>query len=145
MLHYRVNVTIDFDQLSNQLSSLDKKLSDLTPFWHSFLPVVQNIFKDIFEGEGSTSQTPHWLPLSPGYAARKARDFPGQPIGQRTGQLYESIIDNPDISIEPDSLTIGTHTPYAQYFEAQRPIFGYTATVAPAILQQEIIDYLEKS
>lgn len=69
---------------------------------------IHDAIRDQFAAEGS----PAWEPLSPRYAARKARTYPGMPILQATRRLMLSLTDAdaPDavFDVSPTRLILGT-------------------------------------
>lgn len=60
-----------------------------------------------------------WSPLSPRYAAWKAKHYPGKPILQRTGELKASLTSRPFGIDEVDLKTavFGTGLPYSAYHQ----------------------------
>ena len=69
-------------QLGVFVSELERRFSDLTPFWNDFAAEwIADQTRDIFETEGSGT----WVPLDPAYAAAKAETHPGRGVLQRTG------------------------------------------------------------
>ena len=77
-------------------------------------------FKDserkIFASEGQALGR-RWAPLSPDYAAQKARSYPGQPILVRTGRLRDSLTKTPTLRFRGNTMEIGTNVPYSQYHQ----------------------------
>jgi phage gpG-like protein len=95
-------------------------IADYRPIW----PVIEDDFyaqeKDQFKSEG-TEGGDKWAPLSPEYAGYKEAHFPGKPILQRTGDLYDSLT-NPNSANgvrreERKTLTLGSTLPYALYHQ----------------------------
>ena len=144
MFGCEVNITINTSQLSNEIDVLQKKLDDLTPFWHGAEPLIKGLFRTVFAGEGQTPMTPAWMALTPKYKAYKARVRPGQKKGRFNDRLFHSTVSNPLIKIDNTSLTLISTVPHAYYFEMRRPLFGYVAIIAPAALQPELLAYLRK-
>ena len=69
-------------QLGVFVSELERRFSDLTPFWNDFAAaLISDRTREIFETEGYGT----WDPLDPGYAAAKSETHPGRGILQRTG------------------------------------------------------------
>lgn len=68
-----------------------------------------------FHGSGG------WAPLTPGYAAEKAKRFPGRGILHRTFALQQSLTDRGDpnmiVQIGRDELAWGTKVPYATFHQ----------------------------
>ena len=148
MIGYSIRVSIDTEELKRNLDKFSKKLDDLSPFWQSFVPVVQNLFNEVFINEGAVPGSGRWQPLSPKYQEWKSRNYPGKTILRLTDRLYNETVNSPVVIIGPNEMTYGTNVPYAQYLEEgtskmpPRPLFGAVANYAPAILQAEILDYL---
>jgi phage gpG-like protein len=64
-----------------------------------------------------------WAPLSPRYAARKARTHPGAPILVRSGDLRRDLTHRP-MGVERitnEGMTMGTALPYARYHQTGTP------------------------
>lgn len=110
----RLRFAIDGDvQVSRVLDAATEAVSDLTPAW-------EQIAEDFRAEEEERFGGGEWAPLSPAYAAWKARHFPGKGILRRTGRLYESLTGESQDSvadIEPLRLTLGTRTPYAVFHQ----------------------------
>jgi phage gpG-like protein len=97
-------------------------IADYRPIW----PVIEDEFyaqeKLQFQTEGMDgSGGTKWVPLSPEYAGWKEAHFPGKPILQRTGDLYDSLT-NPNSTNgvrreERKTLTLGSTLPYALYHQ----------------------------
>ncbi len=58
-----------------------------------------------------------WAPLSEGYAAWKAQHYPGQPILQRTGDLYRSLTGGAGFVrvIEDHFMVVGSSVEYGGF------------------------------
>lgn len=101
-----------FDRAFNRIDSL----SDLRPLWPPVIEEFYLIEQEQFDTEGAAGGQ-RWAALSDPYAARKAREFPGQPILQAEGTLMASLTDPEalDAILRPaqDELVIGTNVPYA--------------------------------
>lgn len=66
--------------------------------WDDVFPhvvrLIRNHHRRTFDSEGAaTGPRQRWAPLSPAYAARKAREYPGRKILERTGALRRSLVD----------------------------------------------------
>lgn len=84
-------------------------------------PAFQDIADDIRSAEKQYLGRVRWAPLSPEYAARKARQGKGSQVGVLTGNLLESLT-NPSHryhveKITDDSLVVGTKNPVARLFD----------------------------
>lgn len=92
---------------------------DLTTLWPKIEADFYETEKRLFASRGSTGATGAWAPLSPAYAARKARTHPGRGILVREGDLRASLT-GPSARgsfrrATSTSLTIGTSDPKAVY------------------------------
>lgn len=68
------------------LDELGRNLSDLSPAWRAMLADWKSSQKKLFDSEGSSAGV-RWAPLSPRYAAWKAKRFPGRGMLQMSGGL----------------------------------------------------------
>ena len=91
-------------------------IADYRPIW----PIIEDDYyaqmKDQFKSEGEEGGDA-WAPLSEKYAGWKEAHFPGKPILQRTGDLYDSLT-NPNSTNgvrreERKTLTLGSTLAYA--------------------------------
>jgi hypothetical protein len=64
-----------------------KKLSDMREPLHAIAKDFYEIEKQWFDSEGGG----RWKPLSPGYAAWKAKAYPGRKILQRSRRMYREF------------------------------------------------------
>jgi len=103
------------EQLRSQLDQAAIAFSDLTPLWPEIRDEFFAVEQELFATEGGSGAGGGWEPLSPAYAAWKAAAF-GTPIEVRTGALMASLAGSgADVSMGPDSMTIGTLLSYAGY------------------------------
>jgi hypothetical protein len=74
-----------------------------------------------------------------------ARQFSDNPIGDNSGQLYQSIVDTRHgehvFALTGDTIFFGTLTRYAQYVARRRPLIRLTATAARQI-RRIIVQYV---
>lgn len=112
-----INITIDQKDLEVTLRGLQEGLGDLRPVWQGaahqiFLDMMQAHF--VSEGQHSGEG---WVPLSPGYAAWKERNYPGQPLMRLTDRLFGSLTtkDDPEHVFRsgPSFAEYGTQVRYA--------------------------------
>jgi phage gpG-like protein len=118
-------------------------LSDYRPLW----PIIEDDYyaqeKDQFKSEGEEGGD-KWSALTPEYAGWKEAHFPGKPILQRTGDLYDSLT-NPNspngVRIEErKSLTLGSRLPYAIFHQQgtammdARPEIQFTEALKRSIM-----------
>lgn len=119
-------------EIDRTLTRITHDITDAGPLWQSLANRFATLEAQQFATEGIAAGG--WEPLSPRYAAWKARKYPGAPILTRTGKLRRSLTVRP-FGIEritPDSMTIGTDIPYATYHQhgtarmPARPIVAMT-------------------
>ncbi len=65
--------------LQGDLASLERALRDFAPLWRRVRPIAVRQLAFQFATEGAHGGD-RWQPLSPAYAAQKARSHPGKPI-----------------------------------------------------------------
>lgn len=96
--------------------------TDLTAAWGEVATLVAEMNRATFERGDAGG----WAPLSPAYAAEKARTFPGRPILVRTGNLYDSLTTDFDVhEIGPLRMAVGTQlNQYGRYHQTGRPSRG---------------------
>jgi Phage virion morphogenesis family len=106
--------------LDEMLSALDRYADEMVDF-RRVEPQLRERFHEMergqFDTQGARGGTP-WPDLSEQYAARKAKDYPGQPVERRTDAVFRSLTgDSPDsISrVDQESFEFGTSVPYAQF------------------------------
>lgn len=97
------------DAAERRIDAVVEGVRDLTPVW-------RDIADDAARRNASWLASSPWPALSPDYAARKARRYPGQPVEVRTGRLRASLIDVGQLvqSMTPSELKLGTNVPYAR-------------------------------
>lgn len=76
--------------LARALSRFGEGVRDFRPVWEQIRNDFVRIEGEQFDSEGSRGGEP-WAPLSPTYAAWKARHFPGQPIMRLTMELWSQL------------------------------------------------------
>lgn len=115
-----VKVTVEgADAIDARLTAYGTMLRDFAPFLRLELAQLRAGTKQRFDTQGG--DVGGWKPLSPAYAAWKARRYPGMPILVATGELRHSLVDEGGFgAIEEVSsmgLTYGTQVPYARYHQ----------------------------
>lgn len=149
-----IRVTVDDAEARRRTQIIATALNDLRPFWPITVRLVRGWWKHQFETEGAFAGSP-WPPLSPAYAAMKARRHPGRGILHATGQMRRAA-DKPTRYATPHSLTLviddsgPEHGPVLQYHQAgdgvpHRPlVFGDPLPArARAELEDAARGYLE--
>lgn len=114
-----VRLTVEIEgaeELQHRLAEIDRRISDLTPIWGAITSKLFDIEREIFDSEGRGQ----WAPLSPRYAAWKARHYPGQPLLVLTGAMRQAFTNSSGAEIvrQPQSLLVKWSTPeYAKYHQ----------------------------
>jgi phage gpG-like protein len=110
-----------------------QNIDNARPAFEAIADHQQTIWKKQFAQEGGYTNRSRWSPLSPRYAAWKQRHYPGKPILQLTGALFNSLTRRPFgvEEITAHTMVIGTDVPYAKYHQVggppylpARPIIG---------------------
>lgn len=88
MFDLSLDVTPTPDQLRRWIESFEQDvLNDLFPYWHQVaMPAVKEEIARIFATEGYGS----WPPLSPAYARRKAKHYPGKRMLRRKDTYFRA-------------------------------------------------------
>jgi phage gpG-like protein len=114
-------ITFEFfgePQLSRTLARMTEAVDDLRPVWEALADRFASLEGRQFATEGRYGSG-GWAPLSPRYAAWKARHYPGKTILRRTDDLYRSLTERPlgvEV-IEPRFAIFGTAVEYGQYHQ----------------------------
>jgi hypothetical protein len=105
------------EQLDRTLEAIELRAQDASPAWQ----VLADRFLDIEERQFATQGaygSGGWSPLSPKYAAWKARHYPGAPILVRTGELRDSLTNGPDIRvITRSAMAVGSGVDHGLYHQ----------------------------
>jgi hypothetical protein len=134
------------------LFELTDRLQNWKDFWIGiFLPSYLMEVQQNFATEGDA--VGGWPDLSPGYAAWKARHFPGRKILELTRRLQNSLMpgaagtsgagSDTVLRVRPTQLEIGTRVPYAARVSETRPFLvdvdmkKWTPIIREWILQTE--------
>lgn len=133
-------VSFQFDalgetQVNRMLSRTTEKMADLRPFLDATAEMFREGLVEQFASEGARSKK--WAPLSPIYAAWKAKRWGAKPILEASGRLQRSLTSTGGENIErrpgKDTLEFGTIVPYASYHQTgtktmpQRKILDLTS------------------
>lgn len=131
-----VNLTFEiegYERLSVGLSRFVQQIQDFRPFFRNelapwfFARIVEN-----FQQQGAP--VGGWKPLSPRYAAWKAKHYPGKTILRRSDDLIKSLTmaggalgvggrlgAGGILNVSPHSAELGTSVPYARYHQHGAP------------------------
>lgn len=92
-------VTLAFDfygdeQVTRTLEAIEDRIADAREAFDAMGDRLQSAEIRQFDSEGAYGSA-GWSPLSPDYAAWKARHYPGAPILVRTGELRKDLTQRP--------------------------------------------------
>lgn len=104
-------------QVDRTLTRFADNIKDARPVWDKLAGRFARLERRQFAGEGTFSGG--WAPLSPAYAAWKARHYPGKPILERTGELKRDLTERPLAIevLEPGFLLLGTAREYGEFHQ----------------------------
>lgn len=135
----RFVATVEGVELLNRgFNRIESHISDFRSIWPDVGREIYAINREQLDSEGTAGASGKYAALSPAYERFKAIQFPGQPILQASGNLYESLTDleSPDAIFRPgkDELIIGSKVPYARAHQRgnpsrnlpARPIFSFS-------------------
>lgn len=131
-MNVSVHVTGDREIIS-KLSALGPKLMEFSAAFAILGRELSNYYSSkAFASQGGVFGN-SWQQLSPVYAARKGREFPGRGILVATGKMQQGF----NFNVTPDTLVIGNDTPYFKYHQSteprskmpRRPMLGVNAEV----------------
>lgn len=112
-----MHLEMDTSGLEYQLRGMESALRNLKPVWAQVRDVLIDFIKQHFNTEGSYAGTP-WVPLSPAYAAYKARKAPGKTILRFRDRLYGSLTkrgsEEQVFRMGENWMEWGTAVPYAR-------------------------------
>lgn len=118
-----LSVMWDIEEAVKRLTAIRDRLDDLRPAWRTALIYLRRATKEQFASQGGRSGD-GWAPLTPAYAARKARIFPGKPILRATDAMFNSLIgqtENTVVEFDALEFTYGTRDPKARYHQDGTP------------------------
>lgn len=100
-----------------RLGVIGDRLADFRPVADALDPVIYDWMTERMDSEGHGT----WEPLAPDYAAWKAKTYPGKPILQATGEMYDGLTRaKSKYSVrraDRDGGEWGTDAPYAHYHQ----------------------------
>jgi phage gpG-like protein len=104
-------------QLLRRLRGIRAEAADWRPAFDQASKELQDIFaNDVFQSQGRAIST-RWEPLSPEYAARKARKYPGKGILEATGRMRNSF----KRMFRPDMGAVWNTAEYFKYHQSNKP------------------------
>jgi len=123
MFRFRMDIAGEV-QLDRGIARFADGVTDYREIWPSVAEEFYADEKDQFATQGAAGGEA-WAPLSPAYAGWKEIKYPGQPILQRTGDLYRSLTSKGDPNsvfvAARKALTLGSRLPYAIYHQSIAP------------------------
>jgi len=112
-----LKIEVDGAGMTTLLDNLRTAVDDFTPVWPQVRQIFMAFMVKHFESEGSYAGV-GWVPLSPAYAARKARLAPGKTILRFHDTLYKSLTKSGDANqvyrTGPSFMEFGTRVFYAR-------------------------------
>lgn len=134
---------VGFRQLQLQLVQIAERAGDPRPV----LERIAEEFRDDQRANFTRGGRPKWKPLSPEYAARKARRGTGGGIGVYTGGLLDSLTKQGDEyhleKIRPDELQVGTRNPVANLFNGKHTVHKQPKRKLVSLTPSRRREYLE--
>lgn len=144
--------------LNRSFNRVEEFVSDFRSIWPAVTEEFYRIEGEQFASEGAKGASGKWTPLSKAYEKYKQVAFPGQPIMQAEGALFDSLTspDAADSVFIPgkDELTIGTRAPYARAHQRgagrlpARPLISMTETSKRQIqkaIQRELVAFTRRA
>jgi phage gpG-like protein len=104
------------DEAIAELHEMDAAAKDATPILREIAEGAASEMRQHFQAQQS-SQGGTFKALSPGYAARKAKGYPGKTILRATDQMFSSIVANSG----PDFAEAGPTDEKARYHSSPEP------------------------
>jgi phage gpG-like protein len=116
-------ISLSFDfygdvQIDRTLERFSDAVEDARPAWEAIADRFAHVERRQFGTEGRHASG-GWAPLSPRYAAWKARHYPGRPILVREGDLRASLTQRPFgvERIEPHDAWLGSDVAHGRYHQ----------------------------
>jgi phage gpG-like protein len=104
---------VQLDRTLERMEAVD----DMRPAWEAIADHFAHLERRQFASQGGFSGG--WSPLSPRYAAWKARNYPGKTILRRTDDLWRSLTERPfgiEV-IEKHVMVIGSDVDYGAHHQ----------------------------
>lgn len=104
-------------QLDRTLARFQARAVDARPAFEQISESFLRAERKQFASQGEYGSG-GWRPLSPSYAAWKAKHYPGKGILVRTGELQKSLTEGPQVKvIEPHLMIIGSAVDHGYYHQ----------------------------
>ena len=132
--------------------ALAEQAQDWRAVWPGISGCLAQAVGQQFEAEGGRGPHDRWAPLSDAYARRKQKLYPGRPLLQASGRLWQSLVGKTqDTAEEYESgkLRFGTRVAYAAYIQSgrgkvsQRMIFDLQLEDVTAVKNQMELQALQ--
>ena len=105
-------------QLVRRLRGIKSEAVNWKPAFNEASKELQEVFSnDVFRTEGRAVGKPRWKPLSPAYAKRKSRLYPGKGILEATGTMRNSFKRR----FTPEMAAIWNTAEYFRYHQSNKP------------------------
>jgi phage gpG-like protein len=105
------------EQIARTLEGIEDRAEDASEAWEAIADRFVVAQRRQFASEGGYGSG-GWSPLSPRYAAWKARHYPGKGILERTDELRRSLTEGPEVRIiQPHDAWIGSTVGYGRYHQ----------------------------
>lgn len=133
------------EQVNRTIMRIVDAAEDARPAWEVIAKWFQLAQRKQFRSEG-TYGSGGWAPLSPRYAAWKARRYPGAPILVRTGDLRASLTERPfgvEV-IEPRTAIFGSDIGYGLFHQRGEGVPRRRPVELPESLRQRWVKVLQR-
>jgi phage gpG-like protein len=106
-----------------------QRLNDIASRSDDATPVLRKVaeeFRSDQRANFARGGRPRWKPLSPEYAAWKARKYPGRPVGVLTGAMRAALVSKFDPYhlevVKSDQLRVGSTNPVSNLFNGKHTV-----------------------
>lgn len=133
------------EDYQRRLRGFAAQLVDLRPFWPTAAKIGRGWIKSQMDSQGAWGDEP-WAPLTPAYAAWKARKYPGKPILWATRALRAKAL-SPRRVMGPQFLELIIEDPKAAYHQegtSRMPARPIIPERMPATALDELRDAFDK-
>ena len=115
----RVSFRVEGEGQIERAFELEAKMAeDMSVPLSRMADVILQKVNEQFTTEGAHSEAGGWKPLSPEYAAWKAKHYPGAPILVRTGKMKELLLDKTSaVTVEKQRMIYHPRSEYAGYHQ----------------------------
>jgi phage gpG-like protein len=118
----RVDIEVRVEKVQNLINDVEDRCLDAKPVFRWAHEVLKKTFAENFTSQGLP--VGGWSPLDAEYAAWKARELPGRPTLVRSGELFRSLSELSDPSVNEInklSATFGTGVAHAAFHQYGTP------------------------